>query len=388
MKRIPTTVLILLLLAAACTRYQPSGAVRTSGTRDDYEDQLLRSNIRTRPEYAAWSDAGRRALRDRLTIRPSFKEMLSFSPDRATAVGYRLNLKRGQRMRVEIERATRARVFAEVFEEIGPGEPVFRLVKSARTNQSVIEFEARTDGPHVLRLQPEMFKGGEVTVTVMTAAALTFPVLGKTTRAIGSVFGDSRDGGARHHEGIDIFAPMSTPVIAAAAGTITQVNSTTRGGNVVWQEDPARNVSYYYAHLNTQDVARGDPVEAGDVIGTVGNTGNARTTPSHLHFGVYKPGRVAIDPVPFIFDQPGDLVEPVRVDLSALGDQRSVNRARVTLRFAPATDAATVMTVSDNSMVFVLGGVRDWYRVLLTDGHEGFVRASEVGPGYMVKAGR
>jgi peptidoglycan LD-endopeptidase LytH len=88
------------------------------------------------------------------------------------------------------------------------------------------------------------------------------------------------------------------------------VSKTAIGGYVVWQDDPVRNVSYYYAHLRSQSVQPGQHINAGDEIGTVGNTGNARTTPSHLHFAVYKPGRVAIDPVPFLFDQPG---EPIPV---------------------------------------------------------------------------
>jgi len=312
MKNLPTTVL-LLALAAACTPYRPEPAVRPSRsatglTRDRYDDELLRSEVGSTPAYTEWSNAARRALRGRMMLQPPFNETISFSADRATAAGYRLMLRRGQRMRVVVERHTPARVFAEVFEEIGPGEPVFRLVSAASSNQSILEFEARTDGPHVVRVQPELFRDGAVTVTVSTTAALTFPVLGKTSRAIGSMFGEARDGGERTHEGIDIFAPAGTPVVAAAPGIITQVSTTSIGGNVVWQEDPVRNVTYYYAHLQTQSVARGDYVNAGDEIGTVGNTGNARTTSPHLHFGVYKPGRVAIDPVPFIFDRPGEIV--------------------------------------------------------------------------------
>lgn len=307
---------------------------------------------------AEWRAAGRRALRDRLTVRPSFQEIVAFSPERPTAVGYRFNLQRGQRVRIDLEKRTRAKMFTEIYEEIGPGEPIFRLVAGSKANS--LDFEAHTDGPHVIRVQPELYKGGEVVVTITTAASLAFPVEGKSKRAIGSFFGDARDGGKRDHEGVDIFASAGTPVLAVADGIISNVSTTSLGGNVVWQEDAARGVSYYYAHLKTQHVTRGDRVKAGDIVGTVGNTGNARSTPSHLHFGVYKPGRIALDPVPFLFDQPSDPVLPVLVDLTKLGQNVSMG----------GTD------------VYVLGGVRDQYRVLLPSGREAFVSSRELTGSY------
>jgi hypothetical protein len=57
--------------------------------------------------------------------------------------------------------------------------------------------------------------------------------------------------------------------------------------------------SLYYAHLDEQLVSQGDRVAEGDTIGLVGNTGNARTTPPHLHFGIYAAGG-AINPLPFV----------------------------------------------------------------------------------------
>ena len=390
MKLLPKTVFLLAVISVgACTRYIPN---RTSTlpraaatTRDRYEDQILRSELAANPAYTEWANAARRALRERLTIRPSFKELLYFSPERASAVGYRLELKRGQRLHIELEPRMRGRVFAEVFEEIGSDDPIFRLVHSASTSDAHIAFEATTDGAHVLRLQPELFKGGEILVTVSTAAALTFPVSGKSSRAIGSYFGDPRDGGKRDHEGIDIFAKAGTAVIAVAPGIITAVNTTKIGGKVVWQRDPQRNVDYYYAHLKTQDVRAGDRVNAGDVIGTVGNTGNARTTPPHLHFAVYKPGRSPIDPVPFLYDQPSEAGAPLLVDLAALGDIRSPKSDKVALRREPNADGAPIATVTRNQDVYVIGGVRDWYRVRLHDGRGGFVRARDLGVSYSSK---
>lgn len=386
MKRLPTSVLILLVLTA-CSRYvPPSSKPRLRAwTRDHYEDGILRGAMGRSAAYSAWSSAARRALRDRLMIRPSFREQLYFSPERPTAVGYRLPLRRGQRVHVDLAPHSGAGVFTEIFEEIPGPEPIYRLVQTFSLSQTSIAFEATTDGPYVVRLQPQMFKGGEITVTVATAAALTFPVAGKSSRAIGSVFGDSRDGGARSHEGIDIFAAAGTPVLAVAPGVITTVNTTRRGGNVVWHYDPQRNVQYYYAHLTTQAVRTGDRVRAGDMIGTVGRTGNARGTPPHLHFGVYRPGRIAIDPVPFIFHQPGNAITPLLVDLSALGGVRTAATTSLTIRATPSQSGSTIATVANAEPVYVIGGVGEWYRVSLEDGRTGFVRARDIAADYSSK---
>jgi len=77
------------------------------------------------------------------------------------------------------------------------------------------------------------------------------------------------------------------------------------GGKYVWLSGGMFGLGsarYYYAHLDDFAVESGDKVKKGEVIGYVGNTGNARTTPPHLHFGIYAGGPV--DPEPFLKPQP------------------------------------------------------------------------------------
>ena len=369
-------VATLGLALAGCTRYVEPRSMKSSGAagaRDRYETDILNSRLATSAAYQAWVSEARRALRDGLSIRPSFREVIEFDSGDASAVGYRLELRRGQRLKVRMDRESLdGRVFGEVFEEIGTRNPVYRLVESADGRAKEFSFEARTDGIHIVRVQPELMEGGTLAVTITTAAGLTFPVEGKNSRSIGSVFGDPRDGGARSHEGIDIFAPRGTPVVAVADGVITNVGNTNIGGRVVWQYDNDRDVTYYYAHLTEQHVRVGQRIAAGTIVGTVGNTGNARTTPPHLHFAVYKPGRVAINPVPFIFDAPGDPVAPVLVDLRRLGDWTETNKAS-TLHASPANGAAVLAQMPRGTRVRVLSGVREWHRVQLEDGRRGFM---------------
>ena len=117
-----------------------------------------------------------------------------------------------------------------------------------------------------------------------TTSGWVFPVRGK--HKFTNDWGGSRSagatGGTGKHQGTDIFAARGTPVVAVEDGTITKIGRNTYGGNRIWL-----NGSYYYAHLDgyAPGMRVGAKVKAGDVIGYVGNTGDARTTPPHLHFG-------------------------------------------------------------------------------------------------------
>jgi murein DD-endopeptidase MepM/ murein hydrolase activator NlpD len=112
-----------------------------------------------------------------------------------------------------------------------------------------------------------------------------------------------RDGGRRRHQGIDIFAPRSTPVISTTRGIVTRVGTSELGGQVVWVLGPGLE-SHYYAHLDRfADIEPGDIVQPGDVLGYVGRTGNARGTPFHLHYGIYRYGG-AKNPYPRLRSQP------------------------------------------------------------------------------------
>ncbi len=127
---------------------------------------------------------------------------------------------------------------------------------------------------------------------------LSFPVSGKSK--IGSFWGDKRDGGKRRHEGIDIFARKGTPVVALCDGIIVSSGNTPRGGKTLWLQSARFPWKAYYAHLDQKKVRAGQVVKKGQVIGTVGNTGNAKHTPSHLHFGIYKLFGGAENPLPWV----------------------------------------------------------------------------------------
>ncbi|MGF1687811.1 M23 family metallopeptidase [Photobacterium japonica] len=92
-------------------------------------------------------------------------------------------------------------------------------------------------------------------------------------------------GSSGTHKGIDIFAKQDTPVIAASSGVVLYAGQLPKGGNVAAVLGPKWRV-HYYAHMASGAVSVGDWVSAGEVMGTVGQTGNAKGKPAHLHYSV------------------------------------------------------------------------------------------------------
>jgi len=108
--------------------------------------------------------------------------------------------------------------------------------------------------------------------------------------------------GYRRHQGVDIFAVSGTPVYAVVNGVIEDKGVNPLGGNKLWLRSPGDNWRYYYAHLSGfgPGIANGTRVKKGQIIGYVGNTGNAITTPPHLHFESHVPSGAATNPFPIL----------------------------------------------------------------------------------------
>ena len=103
----------------------------------------------------------------------------------------------------------------------------------------------------------------------------------------------------RSHEGIDIFAARGTPIRATTQGIVSKVGENTLGGRVVVVVGPG-GAGHYYAHLEDYaDISPNDWVDAGDIIGYVGDSGNAKGTPPHVHYGIYISGS-AVNPYPLL----------------------------------------------------------------------------------------
>lgn len=137
---------------------------------------------------------------------------------------------------------------------------------------------------------------------------LFMPVEGIRVRDVVDTWGAARSEG-RSHEGTDIFAAQGTPIYSATPGYIYRIGPARRGGQTVTVVGGAGR-RYYYAHLSAyaDDIREGQKVTTDTLLGYVGDTGNAITTPYHLHFGVYaSEGDVcdwdALNPYPFLVDR-------------------------------------------------------------------------------------
>lgn len=169
-----------------------------------------------------------------------------------------------------------------------PPEPGPRLPEAPETP---IDAERSLGGPHT-----------------QAPSALLIPVSGIEVGQLDDSFADGR-GGTRVHEAIDIMAPAGTPVLAAADGRIVKLFTSKPGGLTIYQFDPGETIAYYYAHLDryAENLAEGQAVKRGELIGYVGASGNADPAAPHLHFAVFMLGPekqwwkgTAINPYPLL----------------------------------------------------------------------------------------
>lgn len=293
--RLPAVLALLTL--AACDTGLGSRLGAAPPPHEAYAAALREAGLDSMALGRAWLAAADSAVRDAEAVDLPAALALDAEAAAPRAFGWRIDLRAGEVLRVEVAPALAdsGRLFVDLF-RLGAD----RVEGTATAGDTLrLDRAAEADEALVLRVQPELLVGGFVAVRISTDPSLGFPVAGADDGAIRSRWGADRDGGARSHEGIDIFADRGTPAVAAASGRVTRVQETPIGGRVVWLRPDGAAVSLYYAHLDEQRVEAGARVEAGDTLGTVGNTGNAATTPPHLHFGVYGQGG-AVDPEPFV----------------------------------------------------------------------------------------
>lgn len=269
-------------------------------------EPLETSEIERRLLDRAWVDAAEDALAKPTVVELPYAEWGGFLGSEPNARGFAFTGSEGQVVKIALARPDpkESAVFVdgsirvELFlVQTREGELTHVRLAEIPAGESALWFRLPAGSSYLVRVQPEPLTDALYRLSVELEAALPFPVKGRADDAVGSLFGMPRDAGTRHHEGIDIFAPRLTPVVAVADGRATS-RENKLGGNTVWLSTPG--TSYYYAHLERAAVSSNQSVRAGDVIGYVGNSGNAVTTDPHLHFGIYRWGKGAVDPFPLL----------------------------------------------------------------------------------------
>ena len=372
----PWLILISLFVPACDQVDQIQNDFRDLTPHEAYFESLSAAGLAETALGSEWATVAATALSDAPVVGLPFDEEGFLFPETPEARSYRVRLQRGQRLTITIALNGNgpARVFVDVYRLQDDTSLSPLPVLSSESVSGDLEYVSTRQADYVVRLQPELLRGGAYRISLRAAASLAFPVQGRSARAILSVFGDERDGGRRQHRGVDIFAPRGTPVLSATEGRVSRVRTTPVGGKVVWVRDSEQPQSIYYAHLDSQVVQVGALVKRGDLLGMVGNTGNARTTPPHLHFSVYQRRRGAVDPYYFVY-QPAGTLPDATAPLDHLGTwTRTVNEG-IRLRSGPSRRATVLADLEEHTPLRVLAATGSWYRVRLPDGRNGFVTA-------------
>ena len=369
-----TVFSISIIICLYSCKSGPVNLFKPASPHEAYQRKLITTGLDKTAMGTSWISAANQSMQKALNINIPYKETGYFAADRIPATAFRFSATKGQKLNISLSKnpVDQFMIYVDLWET--PDNSTPKLLQSADTLGNTLELDVKTTGTYLLRLQPELLSSGQYTLEITSGPSLGFPV--KSTKAkIGSYFGDGRDANSRKHEGIDIFDAFHTPVIAAAKGTIVRVNENNLGGRVVWLRPQGKDYTLYYAHLDKQLAIEGQQVSIGDTLGLMGNTGNARTTPPHLHFGVYASGG-AVNPFPFVNPVVKSPVN-IRGSLTYLNTTaRTIGKS--ILRQAPEMKAAQLIILQAGTIVKISAASDNWYTVQLPNGMNGYLPNNQI----------
>ncbi|GIS80713.1 MAG: hypothetical protein CM1200mP14_22790 [Gammaproteobacteria bacterium] len=205
-------VLLLIGLSGCEEIEQVQDRFRDMTPHEAYQASLSDAGLTSTALGRDWLLAAHQSVQAPVEISLPFQEEGFITPEQPSAVGYRLTIGRGQRLTAEVSltNGEETRVFVDLFRMAENEDDPPRPILSTDSVPGTFEHEPWRGGDFLLRLQPELLRGGTYTVTLQLEAQLAFPVEGYGVRSIQSVFGADRDAGRRSHDGVDIFARRGT----------------------------------------------------------------------------------------------------------------------------------------------------------------------------------
>jgi peptidoglycan LD-endopeptidase LytH len=300
MRRINAFIMLMVFAFTSCQ------TIFNVSPYESYVKSLEISGISKSTMGKKWISSGENALlKPNESIKFPFKSEIFFREITPTAISYIMKYEENAKLTFKITSKGKDNngIYVDIFEN----NPNKSRIKNFYVKDTIFVYENNDSQNLILRIQPQLLVNQYVVVEIIENPKLAFPVKNGKNKDIQSYWGVDRDGGRRKHEGVDIFSKKGTPILAVEDGVISQVGTNNLGGKVVWQRLGLFGQSIYYAHLDSQTVSAGQNVKKGDVVGFMGNTGNAKYTPSHLHFGIYT-GSGAIDPILYILKR--DTIPP------------------------------------------------------------------------------
>ncbi len=360
------------LFLASCSKNIFRGKSTPHG---QYKEGLIQAGLQHTYMGGLWISTGERSLQQPVKINLPYKENGYFAADKPSAIAHIFNLRRGDKLKVTLvtNPATGIKFFIDLWQpgKITANDQPLEVMDSLN---KTLQFSADREGDLILRSQVELLKGVEYTLTIITEPSLAYPVQQSGKPRIISLWGVGRDNGTRSHEGIDIAATFRTPALAVANGYITRVDENNLGGKVVFMRPDEKAYSVYYAHLDSQLVQRGQSVKAGDAIGLVGNTGNAKNTVPHLHFGIYTNGG-AIDPLAFVDKS---RPEPKAISGSNKYFDKWLRTQKNTSLYSSPGNNNIMLQLKTGDVFRILSANANFYKIMLPDGREGYIDNSAV----------
>ncbi|MEJ7586096.1 MAG: M23 family metallopeptidase [Ferruginibacter sp.] len=363
-------VFIILLAFYSCKT--PTGVFSKKTLHEQYGEKLDKAGLRQTAIGNRWFEAAQTAIINPIAVPLPYKENGYFAADRPESTGLQFNAKRGELLTIEVSAtpADKKFLFADLFSSV---DGVTRYMQSIDTNSNLLRYNVKENTNFILRLQPEVLQSGSYILTITTGPSLAYPAPSATKNRIISVWGDGRDRGARKHEGVDISGTLRTPLLAIGDGYVSRVTENNLGGKVIFIRDANSNESWYYAHLDSQIATNGQRVRAGDIIGLMGNTGNARFTSPHLHFGIYTSSG-AVDPLPYI-NPVAAAPRPVIASTAVLGKLMRIWESGAGLSF---TWKRAKEKPVENTPVRITAATNNLYKAILPTGETRFIPAANL----------
>lgn len=376
--RIPRIIMRLFPMACAIGILScKTGSVnlfKAATPHEQYQKKLVSVGLDKTAMGSAWLNAAVISMKKALNINIPYRENGYFAADKVPAKAYQFTVTKGQKLNIKLNKTPSdgALIYIDIWYS---KDQTQKLMASADTLNNPIVFDIDETGTYLIRLQPELLQSIAYELEITTGPSLAFPIKSKNTNSIKSYWGDGRDNDARRHEGVDIFGNFRMPVLAVSEGTVTRVNENNLGGKVVWMRPKGKDYTLYYAHLDKQIAVEGQEVKTGDTLGLMGNTGNARTTPTHLHFGIYT-ANGAVNPLPFI-----DPVAKTPGAVTASGAKLNKTlrtTSAVKMVSSPQSKATVLATLNAGTIVQANAATGNYYQAELPDGSTGFIQSNSL----------
>lgn len=367
---------IFIIASALCAcKTGTVNLFKAASPHEQYQRKLITSGLDKTAIGSAWITSADISLQKALTITIPYKETGYFPADKTPVASYQFSAIKGQKLTISLTKKPVASTLVYLDIWYLPVGSKAKLLASADTLNNNILLDIEDSGSYLIRIQPELLQSLTYTLEITSGPSLAFPTRSKSSNSIKSYWGDGRDADTRKHEGVDIFGTFRSPVLAIADGTVTRVNENNLGGKVVWLRPKGKNYTLYYAHLDQQIATEGQEVKIGDTLGLMGNTGNARNTPTHLHFGIYE-FNGAINPLPFI-DPTNKTPQNVLASVNNLNKTlRTLSNAK--LHASPINKSPVLASLNLGTILQVDAATGDYYKAQLPDGQIGFIQSNEL----------